>query len=206
MITYANARIAFARAIYDLLLVSESQEWFSVADITKKSGLDIGGAFVSRVLGISQDDAEIFESDDDNYWTLSRDGFSLVEAEMSDRKLPEDNQAPASNRVVRFNHNAPDAVEIALQLDDISESVRGANGVEIDELERDRVFAALEVAKEIWRSGNFKLIQFKVGVLMAVEDAAALLVSNAKHVSAAMLVDAIKAFAKNHFHADLDGI
>jgi len=125
---------------------------------------------------------------------------------MSDRKLPEDNQAPASNRVVRFNHNAPDAVEIALQLDDISESVRGANGVEIDELERDRVFAALEVAKEIWRSGNFKLIQFKVGVLMAVEDAAALLVSNAKHVSAAMLVDAIKAFAKNHFHADLDGI
>ena len=205
MITYAKARVTFARAIYDLLLNSDEREWFSVAEITKKSGLDIGTAFVSRILDISRDDGEIFESDSDNYWTLTGDGFSLVETEMLYDQVPDD-QAPASDRVVRFNHNAPEAQEIATLIDHICESVRGANGAEINELERERVSAALGVAKAVWQSGSFKLIQLKVGVLMAAEDAAALLISNAKHVAAAMLVDAIKAFAKNHFHADLDGI
>jgi hypothetical protein len=205
VITYAKARVTFARAIYDLLLNSDEREWFSVAEITKKSGLDIGTAFVSRILDISRDDGEIFESDSDNYWTLTGDGFSLVETEMLYDQVPDD-QAPASDRVVRFNHNAPEAQEIATLIDDICESVRGANGAEINELERERVSAALGVAKAVWQSGSFKLIQLKVGVLMAAEDAAALLISNAKHVAAAMLVDAIKAFAKNHFHADLDGI
>lgn len=206
MIKFAEAKIALARAIHNLLSESEAEEWFSVAEITQRSVLDIGNAFASRVLKISQEEDEIFDSDSDNYWTLGKEGFDLIEAQgFVDLDIVEDS-APASNRVVRFNHNAPDAEEIAAQLAQVSEDVRGANGPEMDEQERERIFSALNIAKDIWQSANFRLIQLKVGVLIAVEDAAVLLAKTSKHVAAAMLIDAIKAFAKNHFHADLDHI
>ncbi len=208
MIRYEDAKAAFAQAIYDLLAESDVQEWFSVPEISRKAGLKIGSAFASRVLALSREEDDVFNffgGDGEPLWTLGKEGFDLIEAQQTVRDASE-KLAPASDRVVRFNHNAPDAQEISNQLEEVRESVRGANSPEIDEQERERVFSALAVAKEIWETGHFKLIQLKVGVLLAVEDAAAILAKTAKHVAAAMLVDAIKAFAKNHLQVDLDAI
>jgi len=208
VIKFSDARLAFAQAIYDLLSKSDEQEWFSVSQISERAGLEVGGAFAGRVLTLSQEEDEIFQSTRDEgeeFWTLGKEGFELVEAHQQSLEAAAE-AAPASDRVVRFNHNAPDAQQIAEQLAEVRESVRGANGPDIDEQERGRVFEALTIAEEIWKSSNFKLIQLKVGVLLAVEDAAALLAKTAKNVAAALLVDAIKSFVKTHFHTDLDAI
>ena len=206
MIIYADARVAFAKAIYDLLSESDGLEAFTIARIAQKAGIEVGAAFVSRILTISEETDEVFVSDSEGYWTLGKEGFDLVEAHEFARTASDANGAPASDRVVRFNHNAPEAEKISAQIAELKESVRGANGPEIDEQERERVFAALNIAQEFWQSGNLRLIQLKVGVVMAVEDAGILLAKTAKHVAAAVLVDAIKAFVKNYLHADLDGI
>ncbi|KTW02471.1 hypothetical protein SB4_03340 [Sphingomonas sanguinis] len=66
------------------------------------------------------------------------------------------------------------------------------------------MLSALDVAETLWSTGNLKLLQVKVGVLMAVEDASRLLAETAKQVAVSLLIDAIKAFVKTHFHADLD--
>ena len=203
---FNDVKISLARAIYDLLSKSNGSESFQISDITKRAGINIGDAFASRVLNISHEEDEVFQYDADGCWTLGKDGFDLVEVEEAAAAKFGDMVAPASDRVVRFNHNAPDAQEITKQLTEISESVRGANGRDFDEEERERVFSALKVAQEVWASGNLKLIQIKVGVLMAVEDAAALLAKTAKLVAISLLIDGIKSFVKNHFHVDLDAI
>tara|TARA_R110000787_G_scaffold6861_12_gene23737 strand:- start:39 stop:518 length:480 start_codon:yes stop_codon:yes gene_type:complete len=157
---------------------------------------------------LSREEDDIFErfdGDGEDLWTLAKEGFELVESQALLFNSVVD-FVPASDRVVRFNHNSPEALEISAKIAELSESLRGANDPEIDEQERSRIHSALEVSKQIWSSGQFKLIQLKVGVLLAVEDAALLLAKTSKHVAAALLVDAIKAFAKNHFHADLDSI
>lgn len=208
LIRFEEAKIALAKAIYDLLTESPDFEWFSVSAITKKSQLQIGSAFVSRVMTLSREEDDIFErfdGDGEDLWTLAKEGFELVESQALLFNSVVD-FVPASDRVVRFNHNSPEALEISAKIAELSESLRGANDPEIDEQERSRIHSALEVSKQIWSSGQFKLIQLKVGVLLAVEDAALLLAKTSKHVAAALLVDAIKAFAKNHFHADLDSI
>ncbi|MFM5893963.1 MAG: hypothetical protein ACKOQM_05965 [Novosphingobium sp.] len=115
-------------------------------------------------------------------------------------------QSPAADRMVRFDDNEPEAISIASGLAQLSEDVRGANDPSISDDERSRVLGALERAREIWSSGQFKLIQLKIGVLIAVEDAAKLLKMTVKYASTALLVDSIKTFAKNHFHVDLDAI
>lgn len=204
MIKFVDAQIGFARAIYALLSESNEHEWFSVDQIVQKSEIMVGTAFASRVLSLSQDEDEIFLSNDDYEWTLGKEGFDLVEAEASADSSIE--LAPAANRIVRFNHNSAEAQQVSLQLEKIREAVRGANSPEIDEQERERVFKALTVAEQLWQSANLKIIQLRIGVLMAAEDAASLLQKTSHHVAAALLVDAIKSFAKNHIHVDLDGI
>lgn len=114
--------------------------------------------------------------------------------------------APAADRVVQFDHNAPDAIKISKDISEIFDSVRGANGPEIHENERVRVQNALQVAKQIWDSGQFKIIQLKVGIILAIEDAAILLSKTTKHVAAALLVDTIKSFIKNHLQVDLEAL
>ncbi len=111
---------------------------------------------------------------------------------------------PASDRLVPINHNAPEYSEIAAQLIAVKESVRGFN--EAPEADRNRIITALEAAQTYWEALELKVIQVKVGILMAAEDAADLLANSAKAVAAALLVDAIKSFIKAHTGIDLDRI
>jgi hypothetical protein len=76
----------------------------------------------------------------------------------------------------------------------------------VDPAAKDRIYRSLDAAWTIWQASELKLIQLKVGVLMAVEDAARILKGTVKAVAAALLVDTIKAFVKSHLGIDLDHI
>lgn len=117
---------------------------------------------------------------------------------------PKNSFAPAADRIVKFDHNLPDFGEIQNGLSQTQEDVRASNGIEPDE--RDRVLRSLDAASVLWNAAEIKLIQLKIGVLMAVEDAAKALVATTKAVAAALLVDAIKAFVKTHAGVDLDNL
>ena len=111
---------------------------------------------------------------------------------------------PASDRVVRLDHNNSEFVAIANGLAEVREAVREINDSDVDPEERERVLASFDAAQAYWQAVKIKVIQLKVGVLMAVEDAVRILGSTAKAVTAALLVDSIKAFVKNHTGVDLD--
>ncbi len=206
MIRYEEARLAFAQAIYDLLARSNGDEWFSIGDIAGKAGLETGLAFASRVLSLSREEDDIFHSDSDGYWTLGKEGFDLIEKSADLLQATPFSSAPAAGRIVSFNHNSPEASSIEERLTEVMEDVRGVNSSDIDEQERARVYDGLQSAQLIWKSSSLRLIQLRVGVLLAVEDAVQLLSKTSRHVAAALLVDAIKAFCKTHLHADLDVI
>ena len=111
---------------------------------------------------------------------------------------------PASDRVVGFDHNNPDFAEISDGLADLREAVRVTNDSETKPQDRERILAALDAAQLLWRSAQIRVIQLKVGILLALEDATKFLASTAKAVAAALLVDTFKAFVKNHAGVDLD--
>ncbi len=138
-----------------------------------------------------------------SHYEISESGYKKVERDMREGALE---RVPASDRIVNFNHNQPDALEIQQGLADVKEAVRGSNLEDVDDSERTRVIASLEAAENLWRAAAFRVIQLKIGVLMAVEDAARLLKNTAKSVAASMLVEAIKAFTRNHFNIDLDAL
>jgi hypothetical protein len=206
VIRYEDAKLAFAQAIYDLLAHSAGDEWFSIADIAEKAGLETGLAFASRVLSLSREEDDIFHSDSDGYWTLGKEGFDLIEKSADLLEVDHVSSAPAADRIVSFNHNSPEASYIEKRLAEVMDDVRGVNSLDVDEQERLRVYEALQSAKLVWQSSSLRLIQLKVGVLLAAEDAVLLLSKTSRHVAAALLVDAIKAFCKTHLHADLDAI
>jgi DNA-binding MarR family transcriptional regulator len=112
--------------------------------------------------------------------------------------------APASDRLVRIDHNQPGYQEILTGLSEVRDAVRGAN--DLGEEERDRLVASLGAAESLWQAGQLKMIQIKIGVVMAVQDAAAALGATAKAVAAALLVDTIKGFIKSHTGIDLDNM
>jgi hypothetical protein len=147
---------------------------------------------------------------------LEESGVSIFRMEKPEQALTssaayppteiQEQSAPASDRLVGFDHNLPEYIDIADQLTSVAESIRGANDSDLNELERSRITAGLSAAQQLWSAFQLKAIQIKVGVIMAVEDAAKALGSNAKAIAAALLVDTIKAFVKNHGGIDLDHI
>ena len=106
--------------------------------------------------------------------------------------------------MVRLDHNNPEFAAIANRLAEVREAVREINDSDVDTEERERLLASFDAAQTYWQAIQIKVIQLKVGVLMAVEDAVRMLGGTAKAVTAALLVDSIKAFVKNHTGVDLD--
>lgn len=111
---------------------------------------------------------------------------------------------PASDRMVSLDHNAPEYREIAEGISGLEEQVRGCN--EISPEERDYLKAGLAAAKILWDSQQLRVIQVKVGVLMAVQDAVNTLEKLGKAVALKFLIDAIKSFVRNHVGIDLENI
>jgi hypothetical protein len=112
--------------------------------------------------------------------------------------------APASDRMVPLNHNEQNYLLVESGIRELSEAVRSINDLPIEPEERDRILAGLSAASALWASAQLKVIQIKVGVLMAIEDAARALTNTIKAVAVAVFVDAIKSIVKNHVGIDLD--
>lgn len=113
---------------------------------------------------------------------------------------------PAADRIVTLNHNNPDYVEIAGEIERLKDYVRGINDPIVTPSDKSRIIKSLNAASVIWESASFRVIQVKIGVILAIEDAEDLISSVSPKVGVGLLVQAIKALFKNHFHIDLDQI
>ena len=104
---------------------------------------------------------------------------------------------PAANRLVPLNHNEPEYVEIRDHLDGIYEEFRGSNEAGSTEAERDRITRSLDAARRLWSSVELQVLQIRVGIIMAVEEALNALKKVTKASSHAILIDLIKNFVRD---------
>jgi exonuclease VII small subunit len=111
---------------------------------------------------------------------------------------------PASDRLVSLNHNSPEYAFVEQTLDELEEALRSINAGDFSLEEKGRLLAGLAGAKALWKATELKALQIKVGVLIAIEDAAAALSSTAKAVSVGLVIDTIKALVKSKAGLDLD--
>ena len=103
---------------------------------------------------------------------------------------------PASDRVVRLDHNLPAYTEVKSSLDELYEQIRADNAVGETPEHRDRLLRSLQAAKWLWEAAELRVVQVKVGIILAIEDAAEALRAVGKMIGVAILVDAIKAVVK----------
>jgi hypothetical protein len=115
-------------------------------------------------------------------------------------------EVPAADRIVTLGHNSEAHAEVKAGIGDLKEALRSTNDIPIDGDERQRLIAGLEAAELLWDAAQLKLIQIKIGVIMAVEDARKVLAGTAKAVVGALVVDAIKSLVKNQLGIDVDSI
>ncbi|MGB3794697.1 MAG: hypothetical protein WA957_00130 [Alteraurantiacibacter sp.] len=111
--------------------------------------------------------------------------------------------APASDRIVSLQHNSPEYKDIADGLASLVEQIRQENQVGESSGERDRILRSLTAARELWGATELRVIQVKVGVVMAVEDATDALTRLGKEVGKAGLIDLILNYAKKKIGIDL---
>ena len=93
--------------------------------------------------------------------------------------------APASDRTVKFNHNDPDHVAIADQISEAVEIVRTTNEY-IDD--RDSAIKSLSYLSSLWGRYELTPLQVKIGIIMTIDDAIALL----SKVTVILFIEVIK--------------
>jgi hypothetical protein len=139
-----------------------------------------------------------------DHYQITKDGYRYIEDSILDspqRVTLEDTAEaellPASDRMVPMDHNSRAYTEISEGIDELAEELRGANDLPCSAEERDRLFASMAAAKRLWESAQLKLIQIKVGIIIAIQDAVDALSAVGKAAGKSALVDAIKAFVKS---------
>lgn len=139
---------------------------------------------------------------------LSAEGYRKIEEAFADDALiaealglsEAENLIPAADRVVQLDHNSASYLNVSKGLDALAEAARSSN----DLPDRERIIPSLSAAKVLWQAAELKVIQIKIGVLMAIEDAAKALSNTAQVVATALLIDAIKSLVKSQTNIDLD--
>jgi len=150
-------------------------------------------------------DVEQFDEGTTPTFTLSDSGFEYVAnlpilGNLLNNGYDYQNSAisaPASDRVVPLNHNSSDYKKIGDAIDDLIETFRESNQAGESPEERERISRSLSAAKELWSGLELKVLQVKVGVIMAVEDAGIALDKVGKASAWALLIDLIKQYVKN---------
>jgi hypothetical protein len=105
-------------------------------------------------------------------------------------------------RFVKFDHNSEELLRIRSGLTDLRHAIEDAD--EIETSERSRLLSSLSAASVLMDAAQLKVIQVRVGVIMAIEDALAALGTTTKALSFALLVDGVKALVKAKTGFDLD--
>lgn len=80
-------------------------------------------------------------------------------------------QAPASDRMVRFDHNAEAYKEVSAKLDAVLEILRGSNE---DIQNAEEISESVSFARSLWGRLEIPYMTAKIGIIMALEDAIAL--------------------------------
>lgn len=101
---------------------------------------------------------------------------------------------PAADRIVPLNHNEPEYLEINEKLGELATAVLGDN--ELAPGEKSRVSGGLTAAKAVWNGLEIKAIQYKVGVLMAVECVKPVAKGKFYELLVDALIALVRAFAK----------
>lgn len=103
---------------------------------------------------------------------------------------------PASDRMVRFNHNEPDYQRVTVALESAIEAVRSTNDP-IDN--RDAAIQSLNYAKALWQRAELPLLQAKIGIIMAIDDAVLLL----KKAAVVALLETAKALVADYLKSKI---
>lgn len=128
----------------------------------------------------------------------AKEGFYYDYHRLGDSWLARDDEelfgAPAADRVVPLNHNEPEYLEIDKKLGELSTAVLGDN--ELNPEEKSRISSGLVAAKAVWNALEIKAIQYKVGVLMAVEDVKPVAKDKFYELLVEGLIALVRAFAR----------
>ncbi|QDX25737.1 hypothetical protein FPZ54_06695 [Sphingomonas suaedae] len=106
-------------------------------------------------------------------------------------------EGEASDTLVVLDHSDQRYHAIKEGLESLYEQVRQDNEVGTTPGERNRILISLSAAKELWSSAELQLIQIRVGVIMAVEDATRALVAVGKSAVKSIIIDMIKDYIKS---------
>ena len=99
---------------------------------------------------------------------ITEEGYKQVESDLQSASVNEFESAPASDRIVRFNDNSAEHIQAADLIIQITQAVESDNAIGVKE--RSRLKSALKAATEFWSALELKVIQIRVGILMALED------------------------------------
>ncbi|MEL7719046.1 hypothetical protein AAG604_03275 [Citromicrobium bathyomarinum] len=102
--------------------------------------------------------------------------------------------APASDRVVSLNHNQTNYHDIERGFDQAIEIAQRSRPNSVSGDEHVSIVAGLKAARELWKSCELTELQYRVGILMAVERAEAALQQSFTLVKGPLLMEALKAF------------
>jgi len=111
-------------------------------------------------------------------------------------------EIPASDRIVALDHNQPQYLKIKVELEDVKETLRGLNDTSLTEEEKTRLLAGINSAQILWDSLQLKVVQIRVGIIMAVEEISNVIAKTSKGVSVALIVDGIKSYIKDRTGID----
>ena len=207
MITFDETQQIIVVALYRMLQASHQATYSTAQQIVEQSGVNIGAAFVARacdsLIDMGHVEARKSGGTADRY-TLNDSGFRWAEELITKNAPALSKSVPASDRLVTIGHNQPDYGEIEAEISKLAEDVRAWNGNPEVPAERSRLLEGLEAAKHFWAASELKVIQLKVGIILAIEDAQKALGTAAKMVGGKLLIDAIKGFIKTHSGIDLD--
>ena len=110
---------------------------------------------------------------------------------------------PASDRIVRLDHNRPEYSEIKEALDEAIESAKSTRPNEVSGDEHASLVAGLEGARSLWGAFELTHLQVKVGIYLAIESAENALKTSFQLVKGPLLMEALKAFFRSVKNGDI---
>jgi hypothetical protein len=108
---------------------------------------------------------------------------------------------PAAGRMVTIDHNSPEYEVVRAAIGDLRGELEASRGEFTGSnsqppAELDRLIFSLAAADQLWQSCQLKVIQIKVGIILALEEVAEALLTLGKCVAIEIAVDALKQIVK----------
>ncbi len=103
-------------------------------------------------------------------------------------------KAPQESQIVKLDRDSQRYLQVENDLGEIERAIDSIGGPE--NAERSRIRAGIAAARELWKAEELEVIQIKVGILLAVENASAFLKRLGKDVTVGLIVDGVKEVIK----------